>query len=134
MLLYTRNLVPKMPARILGKHCQIMFLRTFGSRRPPTFTDLPQPLAPPSSINSKTRLFHHLQHGFENPKYGVYFRKSYPTKQKDFSRICRLMGFKIKLIKNQRLCLHKCLLTVDPKKSSFIIRLSYYMYLEFFLS
>jgi hypothetical protein len=38
MLLYTRNLIPKMPARILGKHCQIMFLRTFGSRRPPTST------------------------------------------------------------------------------------------------
>jgi hypothetical protein len=28
-------------------------------------------------------LFPHLQqHGFENPKYGVYFRKSYPTKEK----------------------------------------------------
>jgi hypothetical protein len=27
-----------MPARILGKHCKIMFLRTFGSRRPPTST------------------------------------------------------------------------------------------------
>jgi hypothetical protein len=36
MLLYTCNLIPKIPARILGKHCQIMFLRTFGSRRPPT--------------------------------------------------------------------------------------------------
>jgi hypothetical protein len=23
------------------------------------------------------------QHGFKNPKYGVYFRKSYPTKEKD---------------------------------------------------
>jgi hypothetical protein len=28
-------------------------------------------------------MFPHLQqHGFENPKYGVYFRKSYPTKEK----------------------------------------------------
>jgi hypothetical protein len=36
MLLYTRNLIPKIPARILRKHCQITFLRTFGSRRPPT--------------------------------------------------------------------------------------------------
>jgi hypothetical protein len=36
--LYIRNLIPKIPARILGKHCQIMFLRTFGSRRPPTET------------------------------------------------------------------------------------------------
>jgi hypothetical protein len=36
MLLYTRNLIPKIPACILRKHCQITFLRTFGSRRPPT--------------------------------------------------------------------------------------------------
>jgi hypothetical protein len=35
MLLYTRNLTPKIPARMLRKHCQIMFLRTFGSQRPP---------------------------------------------------------------------------------------------------
>jgi hypothetical protein len=28
-------------------------------------------------------LFSHLQqHGFENPEYEVYFRKSYPTKEK----------------------------------------------------
>jgi hypothetical protein len=33
MLLYTRNLIPKIPARILRKHCQITFLRTFGGRR-----------------------------------------------------------------------------------------------------
>jgi hypothetical protein len=34
--------------------------------------------------NNKTLLFPHLQqHGFENPEYGVYFRKSYPTKEKD---------------------------------------------------
>ena len=54
-------------------------------KHPPTnkFTDLPPPLVPLSSRNSKTLLFHHLQqHGFENPKYGVYFRKSYPTKEK----------------------------------------------------
>jgi hypothetical protein len=36
MLLYIHNLIPKIPARILRKHCQITFLRTFGSRRPPT--------------------------------------------------------------------------------------------------
>jgi hypothetical protein len=36
MLLYTCNLIPKIPARILRKHYQIMFLRTFGSQRPPT--------------------------------------------------------------------------------------------------
>jgi hypothetical protein len=53
-------------------------------KHPPTnkFTDLPPPLVPPSSRNSKTSLFHHLQqHGFENPEYGVYFRKSYLTKE-----------------------------------------------------
>jgi hypothetical protein len=28
-------------------------------------------------------LFPHLQqHGFENPEYGVYFHKSYPSKEK----------------------------------------------------
>ena len=28
-------------------------------------------------------MFPHLQqHGFENPEYGVYFHKSYPTKEK----------------------------------------------------
>jgi hypothetical protein len=33
--------------------------------------------------NSISLLFPHLQqHGFENPEYGVYFRKSYPSKEK----------------------------------------------------
>jgi hypothetical protein len=33
--------------------------------------------------NNITLLFHHLQqHGFENPEYGMYFRKSYPSKEK----------------------------------------------------
>jgi hypothetical protein len=85
-------------------------------KHPPAnqFTDFLPALAPPSSRNSQTRLFHHLQqHGFENPEYEVYFRKSYMTKEKDFSRICCLVGFKVKLIKNQRLCLQKSLLTVD---------------------
>jgi hypothetical protein len=53
-------------------------------KHPPTntFTGLPPALVPPSSRNSKTPLFHHLQqHGFENPEYGVYFRKSYPIKE-----------------------------------------------------
>jgi hypothetical protein len=35
MVLYTRNLIPKIPARILGKHCQVMFLRTFGKPKAP---------------------------------------------------------------------------------------------------
>jgi hypothetical protein len=39
--------------------------------------------APPKNKNSKSLLFPHLQqHGFENPEYGVYFHKSYPSKEK----------------------------------------------------
>jgi hypothetical protein len=56
-----------------------------GGIHPPahTITDLAPPLVPPSSRNNKTPLFPHLQqHGFENPEYGVYFRKSYLTKKK----------------------------------------------------
>jgi hypothetical protein len=50
---------------------------------PKQFTDWPPPLAPTLSRNNTTLLFHHLQqHGFENPEYGVYFHKSYPTKEK----------------------------------------------------
>jgi hypothetical protein len=42
------------------------------------------PWVPPLNRNNKTLLFPNLQqHGFENPKYRVYFRKSYPTKEKD---------------------------------------------------
>jgi hypothetical protein len=49
-----------------------------------TITALAPLLVPPLNRNSKTLLFPHLQqHGFEYPEYGVYFRKSYPTKEKD---------------------------------------------------
>jgi hypothetical protein len=38
----------------------------------------------PWSRNNKTQQFHHLQqHGLENLEYGLYFRKSYPSKEKD---------------------------------------------------
>jgi hypothetical protein len=48
-----------------------------GGKHPPAITS-------PWNRNNKTMLFPHLQqHGFENPEYGVYFRKSYPTKEKD---------------------------------------------------
>jgi hypothetical protein len=56
-----------------------------GGKHPPahTITNLAPPLVPPSIRNSKTPLFHHLQqYEFENPEYRVYFRKSYPTKEK----------------------------------------------------
>jgi hypothetical protein len=41
MLLYTRNLIPKIPARILGKHCQIV-----------VFEDLRKPTAPNRNVQS----------------------------------------------------------------------------------
>jgi hypothetical protein len=48
-----------------------------------TIIDLAPPLVPPLRRNSKTPQFHYLQqHGFENLKYRVYFRKSYLTKKK----------------------------------------------------
>jgi hypothetical protein len=56
-----------------------------GGKHPPahTITGLAPLLVPPLNRNSKTPLFPHLQqHGFENHEYGVYFRKSYPTKEK----------------------------------------------------
>ena len=47
------------------------------------FTAGARPWVPPLNRNNKSLLFPHLQqHGFENPEYGVYFRKSYPTKEK----------------------------------------------------
>jgi hypothetical protein len=65
---------------------QNFLLHNWEVKHPATnkFNDLPPALAPPLNRNGKTRLFHHLQqHGFENPEYEVYFRKSYPTKEKD---------------------------------------------------
>jgi hypothetical protein len=66
-------------------------------KHPPahTITDLAPPMVPPSSRNNKTLLFHHLQqHGFESPEYGVYFRKSYPTKEKTLKDMlaCGIQG------------------------------------------
>jgi hypothetical protein len=62
---------------------------------PKQITDWPPPLAPPLSRNSKTLLFHHLQqYGYKNPEYGVYFRKSYPTKEKTLKDMlaCGIQG------------------------------------------
>jgi hypothetical protein len=56
-----------------------------GGQHPPAiaFTVGAHPWVPPLNKNSKSLLFPHLQqHGFENPEYGVYFRKSYPSKEK----------------------------------------------------
>jgi hypothetical protein len=56
-----------------------------GGQRPPVtdFTAGAHPWVQPLNRNNKSLLFPHLQqHGFENPKYGVYFHKSYPTKEK----------------------------------------------------
>jgi hypothetical protein len=65
-----------------------------GGKHPPvyTITDPDPLLVSPLNRNSKTPLFPHLQqHGFENPEYGVYFRKSYPTKEKDSQGYVGLM-------------------------------------------
>jgi hypothetical protein len=56
-----------------------------GGKHPPArmIAALAPLLVPPFNRNGKTPLFPHLQqHGFENPEYGVYFCKSYPTKEK----------------------------------------------------
>jgi hypothetical protein len=46
-------------------------------------TPLAPLLVPPLNKNSKIQLFPYLQqHGFKNTEYRVYFRKSYPTKEK----------------------------------------------------
>jgi hypothetical protein len=58
---------------------------TLGGKHPPAYaiTDWAPPLVQPLNRNNRTPLFPHLkQHGFKNPEYGVYFRKSYPTKEK----------------------------------------------------
>jgi hypothetical protein len=57
-----------------------------GGKHPPAtkFTAGALPWVPPLNRNNKTLLFPHLQqHGFENLEYRVYFRKTYPTKEKD---------------------------------------------------
>jgi hypothetical protein len=57
-----------------------------GGKRPPVthFTARAPPWVPHLNRNNKTPLFPHIQqHGFENPEYGVYFRMSYPIKEKD---------------------------------------------------
>ena len=60
----------------------IKFLK--GGQHPPAtdFTTGAHPWVQPLNRNNKSLLFPHLQqHGFENTEYGVYFRKSYPTKE-----------------------------------------------------
>jgi hypothetical protein len=66
-----------------------------GAKHPPApmITDLAPLLVPPLNRNNKISLFPHLQrHVFKNPEYGVYFRKSYPTKEKDSQGYAGLSG------------------------------------------
>jgi hypothetical protein len=70
-----------------GKTSSRTKVHCFQSGRPTSsttiFTARTLPWVPPLNKNIKTLLFSLLQqHGFENPKYGVYFCKSYPTKEK----------------------------------------------------
>jgi hypothetical protein len=56
-----------------------------GGKHPPAtnFTAGALAWVPLLNRNNKTLLFSHLQqHGFKNPEYGVYYRKSYPIKKK----------------------------------------------------
>jgi hypothetical protein len=73
-----------MEAKCPPAHKFIVF--KVGGQHPPA-TDITAgalPWVPPLNKNNKSLLFPHLQqHGFENPEYEVYFRKSYPTKEKD---------------------------------------------------
>jgi hypothetical protein len=67
-------------------HAQKFSVFKLGDRHSPAhaITALAPLLVLPLNRNNKTPLFPHLQqHGFENTEYGVYFRKSYPTKEKD---------------------------------------------------
>jgi hypothetical protein len=76
-------LLQTMEAKHPPAHKFIVF--KVGGQHPPAidFTVGALLWVPPLNRNNKTLLFPHLQqHGFENPKYGVYFRKSYPTKEK----------------------------------------------------
>jgi hypothetical protein len=105
-------------------------------KHPPTnkFTGLPPPLVPPLSRNSKIRLFHHLQqHGFENPEYGVYFCKSYPTKEKTLKDMlaCGIQG---KAYQGSMTLFAEMLTNSGSLKSNLIIMLSHYLYLDFFIS
>ena len=62
-----------------------LLLHQWEAKRPPqiSFSVHPSAWEPPWNRNIRTQPFHHLQqHGFENPEYRVYFRKSYPTKEK----------------------------------------------------
>jgi hypothetical protein len=85
--------------RVLGMHKVLLQTREakhppaqkfivfkLGVRHPPahSITALAPLFVPPLNRNNKTPLFPHLQqHGFKNPEYEVYFRKSYPSKEKD---------------------------------------------------
>jgi hypothetical protein len=76
-----------------------------GGKHPPAYaiTDSALLLVPPLNINNKTPLFPHLQqHGFENPEYGVYFRKSYLTKEKILKDMlaCGIQGIALSRIKD----------------------------------
>jgi hypothetical protein len=47
-------------------------------------------------------MFHHLQqHGFENLEYEVYFRKSYPTKEKTLKDMLTC-GIQVKACQNSK--------------------------------
>jgi hypothetical protein len=65
---------------------------------------------PPWNRNNGTQPFHHLQqHGFGNPEYGVYFRKSSRQRKKALKDMLAVRN-QSKAFKIQRLLLQKSLL------------------------
>jgi hypothetical protein len=72
---------------ITGTECLNLLLHLRKAKHLPQvgLSFLPPALEQPWNRNNRTQQFHRLQqHGFENPEYGVYFHKSYPSKEKDF--------------------------------------------------
>jgi len=78
-------------------------------------------------------MFPHLQqHGFENPEYGVYFRKPYPSKEKTLKDM--LVGeSQGKVDQESKTLFAEMLTNIRSLKFSFIVKLSHYLNLEFFL-
>jgi hypothetical protein len=72
-------------------------------------------------------MFAHLQqHGFEDPEYRVYFRNSYPSKEKTLKDMLA-GGSQGKAIQESKILFAEVLTNSGSLKSSFIIKLSHYL-------
>ena len=94
------------------------------AKHPPqiSFSVHPPAWEPPWNRNSRTQLFHHLQqHGFANSEYRVYFRKSYPSKEKTLKDMLAFLGIKVMLNKIQRLLFAEKLTMSGSLKNPFLL-------------